>query len=1020
MKLNNVLKRSVWSFVSIFFAIAFTTSMVGGRIMKDNASSINGTLKINPYVIENNGDENTEYFSSDFKNEDGSLNDVAMRQNSLDVGEQVASEGMAVLFNKNNALPLNEGSKVSLFGIGSVNFATGSSGGSGGVAATIDKDFKQTLETSTSEGGAGFEVNNKLWDFYKNNAYPNGQGYGGWRMSSGSSCKDTRYNQDPYYREFSVCEAPWNKVVEGVGSDVVSSYNDAAIMTITRNSGEDGDIFFKSDECLDNSYLDLSKDEYEVINQLCELKRNGKLKRIIILINTRTSFQMKNLLKFDEIDACINVGFGGNATYKAISNVLSGKTNPSGHLVDTFVNDIDSMPSTMNFGDFTFSEISSSVPESFYTASCNDKYVVYQEGIYLGYKYYETRYEDSILGGRNAKGTNGSTTNNEWSFNDEVAFPFGHGVSYTTFGYSDYQVNKNGENYKISLTIENTGSLSGKEVMQVYLQKPYTDYDKENNIEKASVELVGFAKTKLLEPNEKETLTVEVKGEDFKTYDSYNKRTYILEKGDYYLGVGTSSHNAINNILAKKGYSTSNGMDENGNSSLVEKITINNDDFEKYSVSSQTGYKITNQFDDVDINLYEGTKDQKITYLSRSNWNETYPTKPVSLKCTDEKMVYDMQYAHVPEANENDTMPLMETITSEFGELNLAMIKDLPFNDPMWEDLLNQLSWNEMNYLCTYGYLFLAGAVSVGAPGARAQDGPLGIRAANANLDNTYMGFPSAIIMAQTWDTDLINKLGVAFAHEIMHVGYQLIYATGINLHRNPYGGRNAEYYSEDSFISSMMSSYEIKGLKSKGIIVCAKHFALNDQEKNRRAVSTFANEQTIREIYLKPFEISITEGGADSIMSSLNRIGCTSSVVHKGLLTEVLKKEWGFTGFVESDSAFGLPYIIDDDVKAEAIVAGSDVWMLGGSYTAWDKYKDNPTIVKAIREACHRILYVQSQSIAMNGISASSKVVKIKTWWEKAIDQVQISLGVVMGLSIATTISAFVYHAIYKKKEEK
>ena len=223
------------------------------------------------------------------------------------------------------------------------------------------------------------------------------------------------------------------------------------------------------------------------------------------------------------------------------------------------------------------------------------------------------------------------------------------------------------------------------------------------------VELVGFAKTKLLEPNEKETLTVEVKGEDFKTYDSYNKRTYILEKGDYYLGVGTSSHNAINNILAKKGYSTSNGMDENGNSSLVEKITINNDDFEKYSASSQTGYKITNQFDDVDINLYEGTKDQKITYLSRSNWNETYPTKPVSLKCTDEKMVYDMQYAHVPEANENDTMPLMETITSEFGELNLAMIKDLPFNDPMWEDLLNQLSWNEMNYLCTYGYLFLAG-----------------------------------------------------------------------------------------------------------------------------------------------------------------------------------------------------------------------------------------------------------------------------------------------------------------------
>lgn len=1015
--LSKALKRSVWVFITVFFAILLCITIVGGQIMKENASSVNGFLKLNPYVKVNTDDENAEYFKSDYLNADGTYDDVSMRKNSLEVAEKVASEGTTLLWNDNKALPLKENDKVSLFGIASVNYATGSSGGSGGVAAQIDKNFKQTLETPVSEGGAGLSVNDKLWNFYSANAFPyNGAKYGGWRMVKGNAAKDSRYNSDPKYVEFSVVEAPWTALESGIGGDIVDDYGDAAIMTISRNSGEDGDVWFTTNECYDNTYLDLSYEEAGVLEKLSALKKTGKIKKIIVILNVRSSLQFEHLKTYG-VDACLFASFGGNVTYTALSNVLSGKTNPSGHLTDTLVNDMKSIPSNMNTGDFKYTEVASGVPAATDSAA-NDKYVVYQEGIYVGYRYFETRYEDSVIGGRNANGLNGVAAGKDaWKYSDEVAYSFGHGVSYTTFSYENYSVTKDGDNYKVSLTIKNTGTLSGREVMQVYLQKPYTSYDMSNGIEKSAIELVGFAKTKLLGSGESQTLTITVKEEDFKTYDANGEKTYILEKGDYYIATGTSAHNALNNVLAAKGYKTSDGMDEKGEANLARKITIARDDFKKYSKSTQTGAEITNAFDDVDLNRYEGTTDQKIVYLSRKDWQGTYPVSPVSLKCTSEIMVRDMQYAHLPEQKEGDEMPKMGEITSEMGELSLAMIKDLDYNDPLWQDLLNQLTWSEMNYLATYGYLFLAGAISVNAPGAKAQDGPLGIRTANERLGNTYMGFPSAILMAGTWDTALIEQFGIAFGHEIMHVDYDLIYATGVNIHRSPYDGRAAEYYSEDGYMSGVMSAAAIKGIRSKGVMVCVKHYALNEQEKNRRAVSTFANEQSIREIYLKPFEMSV-DAGADSLMSSLNRVGCSSSVVHKGLLTDVLRGEWGFKGFVESDSAFGLEYIIADDVKAEAIVAGSDVWMLGGSTSAWDKFKNNATVVKALRESCHRVLYAQSQSVAMNGMSEGTKIAILKMWWENAIDSARIAVAVITGICALITISAFILNASFKKQE--
>ncbi len=1035
MKKTRWLKRSVWCILTVFFTILFAAFLVGGNFANQYPASLNGMLGIDVYVPQSNPDADTsafEYYKSDFvaKDENGDplyetddsgyrhqvYDDVAMRQNSLDVAEQVASEGSVLLWNKKDAngdpaLPLSAGAKVRLFGIASSpgKYGDFSGGSSGALAAFPVKDLKETLETPVEEGGPGFAVNNGLWTAYTLLS----SSYGGWRTTAGNA-------SDPRYKEFQVKEADWaavNSTNMGNMEPSVRAYGDAAIMIIRRNSGEDVDVSFQTSECLDNTYLDLSKEEADVLQHL------SALKRIVLLINTRNQMQYRNILRYD-IDACFWVGVGGNASFEAIGNVLSGRTNPSGHLVDTAPMDIDSAPAAENFGDFTYSAVDSGVPAGRGTTGqeWNDKYVVYQEGIYVGYRYYETRYEDLVLGRGNAQSAKGVVAGSgSWKYSDEVAFAFGHGESYTTFAYSGYSVRRAGEDYNISVTVTNTGALAGREVVQIYLQKPYTEYDRDpaHPVEKSAVELIGFAKMGLLEAGGRETVTITVKGEDLKSYDSYGAGTYILEAGDYYFACGRDAHDALNNILAKKGKTVADGMDAEGDAALASVVTVEEDDFKKYSVSSVTGEAIVNRFDDVDPNRYEGTANQKITYLSRSDWEGTYPA-PVSLACVGEKMVYDMQYGHVPEQREGDEMPLMDTVTSEYGKLTLAMLINLPFEDPLWEDLLNQLTWEEMNWLCTYGYLYLGGATSVSAPGSMANDGPLGIRSENANL-KSCMGFPSPTIMACTWDIELVEKLGEAFGLEIMHTaGYSSIYAPGANIHRLAYGGRACEYYSEDGFMSGKMTAAEVRGLQNKGAIVCIKHLILNEQEKNRCGSSTWCNEQALREIYLKPFELGIVEGKANGVMTSLNRIGCKWASIHSGLCNDVLRGEWNFTGYVETDSAFNLNHMIAPEAMAEGIVAGTDVWMLGGSRSTFNAYRNNATVVKAMREACKRNLYTQLHSMAMNGIGTDTVIVQITPWWQTAILAAQVTAGLAAGICLLMTVAAFILHAREHKKERQ
>ena len=1042
---KSIFSCSVWTMLTIFFTLLTTFFSVGTSIALDNAAPINKTLGVDAYVKVQTGQgagEKAERFSSDFieKTADGKpiyqtdssgnkstiKNNKTMRENSKKVSEQVAVEGTVLLWNNNEALPLQTTDKISLFGIASAKDKYAVSGYGSGEIKTTPTDEK----LSTALENKGFSINKKLDERYEYFTDENiKKGNFNYGLHAG------RWPNSNFKPVYCTNEVPWNEV-ESIANETLDTYS-TAVYVISRRAGEDQDIIDniennETDVDGGMNHLELSKDEAEVLLKLAEKKQAGSLKKIIVLLNTANPLQFKEIIKDKySIDACVWTGIGGTESLVQVADVLSNSNYiTSGHAPDTLLMDNHLAPATVNFGDYTWTndDIKEKLKDlpylndeyKYYYQTHNLKYMVYQEGIYVGYKYFETRYEDYVINRNNANGSNGSFNNNNWNYKNEVAFPFGYGLSYTEFERTNPTFIENENDYNVSLNIKNIGTkYAGKDVLQVYLSKPYTDYDKQNGVEKASVELVGFAKTDVLQTNGEETLNVTIDKEALKTYDSYGKKTYILEKGDYYLAIGTDAHDANNNILAKKGYTpsnTDNRMDSKGNPEMVYKITIDNDDFEKYSKNDKD-VEITNRFDDADINLYSGTKDdQNIKYLSRSNWQDTYPLNPVNLKCENETMVYDMQYGHEVKVKDGDVMPKYETITSSTGALNLAMLEDYDYNNPLWEDLLNQMSFKEQVIMMNYGMGLLAGAETIGAPGLKATDGPQG-------LYHTKYAFPSPTMSAASFNTELVKKLGNAYAHEALHSGYTMVYAPGGNIHRTLYSGRNFEYYSEDGVLGGKMLASQVKGMREKGIIVCSKHFAFNDQETNRYGVATFFNEQSAREIYLKVFEIGVREGNMNGLMSSFNRIGCTWTGRHHGLLTDILRNEWGFIGIVETDACSGAPttpHMEDKWAVAEGLVAGNDVWMSRGSDSMLNDSKNNPTVMLALREACHRVLYTQLHSAAINGITVNTKMIKITPWWESTLYLITTLMVVGMSVSLIMSVLSFINKCKKKKIDTK
>ena len=1012
-RLTRIFDRGVWALIAGFFAILTVIAFVGGSFADKYSANLNAVLDIKTQEIIGGGEE---YYPSDFYKKNGYDND-AMRAHSLEVAEQAAAEGAVLLWNNalpsgGKALPIASGDKVSLFGVATQKYLV-AGGGSGYVGINTSDTVKSELEER------GVEVNAKLW-----NAYSLLKANYGYYVVGEEAKKRVG---DSNYWEYRIREIPWTTLdtsTVGRVTDTVGDYGDAAVMTVTRYTSEDGDTDFDptidygkgvyNDNNLDGNYMDLAADEQKVLDELIKLKNQGAVKRVVLLMNTASPLQMKNIAKMD-IDACIWVGMGGSASYAQIADVLTGAIAPSGHLADTLAYDHYSSPVSANFGDQTFTGSLTGLPAT-NKMTHNTKTLVYQEGIYLGYRYYETRYEDLVTGSGGAGGSAGVKAGSEadgWKYSSEVAYPFGYGLTYTDFSYDRFKVEKKGDDYDVSLRITNKGQTAGKDTMQVYLQKPYTDYDRATGIEKAAVELVGFDKTDSITKDQ--TLTVTVKGEEFKTYDSYGKRTYILEEGDYYLAVGKSAHDALNNILALKGYNRSDGMTDDlgaptdGNASLAYKIHIGANDYEKYSKASATGYAITNRFDNADVKLYVGTREQMsaMKYLSRSDWQGTYPAG-VTIE-TNNTIIADMQYGGsgaVPD-KANDKMPTYDkvTVTQEtLDKLNegkdedkkqdrllLVNLMGKDFDDPLWSVLLDQISWETQRDLIKYGYCNIMGITSIGSHEMKANDGPAGIKGNICPGLTSYMCFPSQQVLCCTWNLPLVNKVGDAFGMEMLHAGYTAIYGPGAGIHRSAFSGRNFEYYSEDGFISGKMFAAETQGLQKRGVIVFAKHMALNDQERNRYGGTVWANEQAIREIYLKAFEGGVVEGKANGIMTSHNRIGATWSGAHSGMLNDILRKEWGFTGITITDAAVS-DHEFTSKAMAVALTSGQDFWMYGSDRTSdLTEYKNNATVCLAMREAAHRILFNQLHSNGMNNISADTQFRDITPWWKIALTALQI-----------------------------
>ncbi len=922
-----------------------------------------GTVRYRTEPIPEEEYLDTEYYRSSFVTENGNYDDPSLLDYDVRVAEQLVSEGCVLLWNDGGALPLAGGDRVSLFGNTSVNLVyTGS--GSGTIRVTDPVTLKDGLEKY------GLQVNPGLWNFYASGAGSKAKGYGLVQVGSGGT---TTNGAILYTRE-----VPW-KVISGDGvKSGFASYGDAAIFVLGRSGGEGGDLSADQPgyDTIGRNYLELSEVEKEVLENLIAEKEKGTFGSVILLINSANAVQFEVLSGLREgIDACLWIGEPGNAGAGGIGKVLAGLVSPSGHLPDTFCYDNTTSPAMTNFYVHRYANAG-----QYGLKDTQSAYTVYAEGIYVGYKYYETRYEDRVLGQGNA---------GDFDYGSEVAFPFGFGLSYTDFSLSGMTWEKTEDGgYRMTVKVTNAGGLPGRHAVQVYLQKPYTDYARKNGIEVASVALAGYAKTRLLSPGESDTVTVTVSPAEFRSYDAKGYGTYFADAGRYYLAVGDSAHDALDRILMKKaeeGVSVDRAkMTSSPDASAVFSFEIGGKDAGARPTSPYTGAEIVNRFSFADWNTYGGSDGQTVTYLTRNDWEGSFPRQVPALTVTDTLAADLADRRTIPEAAE-DAARYYETHGQiVYGKENgmtladLRILSVLPADeyDGHFETLLDQMTREEQAELCSNGYHITCAVGSVGKPSGRMENGPLGITQKFTTFpDAVSIGWPCEPTRAATFNPALEELFGKCVGEDLLHAGVVGLWGFGVNLHRTPYSGRNFEYYSEDPFLSGTACAAETKGAQSKGAIVMIKHFAANDAESQRHGNNEWMTEQTLREVYLSAFEKAFTEGGATATMTSYNRLGAQWTGGCYALLTTVLRGEWGFGGFCCSDytNGTGTPYMD----PYTGIQAGCDTFDSNVYHAdVYDAFREDPVIAYRLRMASKHILNAARQSSNVNGVRPTLRVI--------------------------------------------
>ncbi|MBQ2903846.1 MAG: glycoside hydrolase family 3 C-terminal domain-containing protein [Clostridia bacterium] len=721
-------------------------------------------------------------------------------QKSVEIAKKIESEGIVLLENEDDILPLKN-KKVNVFGAASCSIAFAGAAGSGAVRSSDAIGFYDALDN------AGIEYNKNIYNLYA--------AHTGTMFDLGFlSYVITVLKQ---FFGGGQSEMPINRISEKKMEEAVA-FSDTAIIVIGRVGTEMKDLSVEQ--------LNLSDDEKKMIDRVCE-----EFPNVIVVFNISNIMDMSWLEDYDSIKASMIMWLPGEVGTDSVGKVLSGEVNPSGKLVDTISYDIEDHPASENFGNYMYKGVFG-IPKYF---------VNYNEGIYVGYRYFETFAPEKVM------------------------YPFGYGLSYTDFDWTVKSFDYNREEITVKVNVKNTGERAGKDVVQLYFSAPYY----EGGVEKSAIELAAYAKTKELAPGKSETLEISFDIEDMASYDSAKEQAWVLDKGEYKIHI---AHDVRN----------------------IEKTY-------KYYVSEKKVYKTDSASGNEVKNLFEFAEGD-LTYFSRSDPDGTYPAPPETYMATTAVLNSDKRPDPVKEGEAPKT-----GVRYKDGVITLS---DVAADESLWDAFLDQLTVSEMISLVSDCGYETTGLDRLGIPGTSDNDGPSCIKGSGGLLyTDCGLAFPVATALACTWNDELAEDFGDIIGEEGVQLGTHVWYAPGCNLHRSPQGGRNNEYYSEDPLLSGKMSAAVTRGVQSHGIIVTVKHFAANDQETNRQSngLYTWLSEQSLRELYLEPFEISVKEGGAKGIMSAYNRIGDQWCGGSKALLVDLLRNEWGFDGFVITDASIDL-----------------------------------------------------------------------------------------------------------------
>ncbi len=1025
-------KKRLWMGLSSICIFLLVLSFVGDALGRQYEGAINNFLGIATSRVLNPGDPDypddsvevtdTEYFKSDY----GERTEENQKKLVEDSFEQIIAEereGAALLYNKDNALPLSKDERISFFGHASVDpVVRGSSAGQ-------DPMEGYRINFPTAMKAAGFEVNEELTAALEDSPITRGKDDFWWMDSSITTHGIADGEEDiSFYTD-----------------DLKKSWRDyqggTAIMTIARCGQEEYDMQ------VDNlgtgrSAMALIDEEIDLLNMLKEEKAAGYFDKIIVLVNTGSPLEVGWLDEYD-VDACMYVGPIGAQGAHGVVQLLSGEANPSGHLVDTFAVDSLSSPAVVNANGNTpeylnGDEVEAAVMGKTDPREGTGKYMSFQaEGIYVGYKYYETRYEDTVYeqgGASDPVGASGGAS--QWNYADEVSYPFGYGLSYTTFDQSLDKVewNADEDKYEVTVTVTNTGDVAGKSVVQVYAQTPYGDYEKENKVEKSAIQIVGFDKTDLLDPGESQTLTIDVDRYFLASYDYVNAKGYILSEGDYYLAIGDNAHDALNNVIMAKGVSPEEEarMTGPGNADKVYRFQ-NELDTETYRVS-ETGTEVTNQFEDCDLNYWiEGAG----TYLSRSDWSGTYPVEPTRVEATPEMIEILAGHMHTKPDEASTVAEATEELGTDAG-LKLVDMKDVPYADETWDAFIGQMTLDEMLLMLDDSQGNSAAVIErLGIPAMSLGDGVNGPNGCtlpfpytadegsiygSGTVENARMAcFAGKPILTGTFNRDLYKERGRLIGEMGLWADKQEFWTLGTNLHRTPFGGRNFEYCSEDANMCYMVLIPEAKEIEKRGVIVCAKHPAGNDQETARIGVSVFFNEQAWREGSLRASEGALREAGIHAFMQSYERLGLRSTMNSSAFNQTVVQDEWGFRGNIITDCTNGKLDGYQGDY-IDQLAAGTDRFCMTNGTVAMDAVKkyldetDDGDFVQYIKRAAKNYCYEFSRSNMINGLSGDAIVETIVPWWETAVRTMLIGFAVLSAAGIVLLTAS----KVKERKEEQ